>query len=90
MFVCVCVRGVEVKAEIEKGRRRGGAYAIPDKQPVIPVVPKGPKRRPRRLDANLRLGNWPACSLSHYKMQGHLKTLRIFFLPVLFFLFLIP
>lgn len=38
---------------------RGGAYAIPDKQPVIPGIPEGPARGPRRLDANLRLGNWP-------------------------------
>lgn len=59
---CMCASGgAEIEKEKSKRERKGGAYAIPGKQPVIPGIPKGPKCRLRRLDANLRPGNRPTC-----------------------------
>lgn len=52
-------RGAEIENLRRNTGRRGGAYAIPDKQPVIPSIPEGLSRRLRRLDANLRLGKRP-------------------------------
>lgn len=67
--------------------RRGGAYAIPDKQPVIPGIPEGPNMQAEEIRWQFKAGQAANSQVSHYKTRGHLKTLRIFSLP---FLFLFP
>lgn len=86
--ICVCVRGGEVGwGELRKaegiGRQRWG-ICNPRQTACHSWYSQGAHTQAEEIRCQFKTGQLAKLQVSHYKMRGHLKTQRIFFLPVLF------